>query len=338
MWSLSRARRALIASALVMPLLLLPGASDAQEQGPYPGLPELPSEQDQATRNTYGWLGVAQVGRAYSPVAQQWGRVPAGLLATNIEFRTTEFTDDNGDLNVTADYDIYAYLLPTGGGGDDYGVSPVITIRTVAFGSIPTEVQLQLRQRRDTSDLPFGFHIETQFTDNYARQLRTYPPTGFEDVVDVAVLGLRIDAVDVPLADTCATGPSARLALASEAVVVDQGAGETFDQDRGFSGIEGGTLDGSLDIPPFTGCSTPDGDDLSAVLTSVISGPDNPVTVKLGILGCYYGFDEETFAPLPALPGTPIAEAGCAPDVSEDVEGIPSPLPFPEAVDDEVAP
>jgi hypothetical protein len=324
-----RSRRALVAAALAAPLLFLPAAGSAQEPGPYDGLPLITTGNDPATRNTYGWLGVAQVGRAYSPVSQQWGRVPVGLLATNIEFATTERTDENGDLIVDGDFDIHAYLQPTGGGGDQYGLSPEIVIRTVAFGSIPTEVRLQLRQRRDEADLPVGFYIRTRLTTNFTRQLQIYPPTGLEDLVDVAVVGLTVDDVPVPVEDSCATGPTARIELASEAVVIDQAAGEQFVQDRGFSGAEGGTLNGTLDIPAFAGCTTTDGDDLSAVLTSLVSGPDNPVTVKLGILGCYYAFDEQTYAPLPPQPDTPIADAGCAPDLRDGVQGVPSPLPLP---------
>lgn len=330
-WIPSPLRRlALAAAVLAAPLLLLPGSSAAQEQGPYEGLPALPSKDDPEGRNLFAWLAVAQVGRAYSPVSEQWGRVPVGLLATNIEFFTRDYVNDDGDNLTDADYDIYAYLLPTGGGGgDDYGFSPVITIRTVAFGSIPTEVQLQLRQRRDEGDLPFGFNIQTRLTQNFTRQLAIYSPTGFTDDVDVAVLGLRVDDVDIPLDDSCSTGPSARLELASDAVVVDQGAGETFSQEEGFSGIEGGTLNGDLDIPAFTGCTTATGDDLSGVLTSVVSGPANPVTVRIGILGCYSSFDPDTGAPLPPAPTLPIAEAGCLPDISDEVQGVPRPLPFP---------
>lgn len=328
MWSLSRPKKALALTAAAGCLLVLPSTSSAVE-GPVPGLPLVPQSDlgsglDQMSRNLYAWSGVAQVGRAGSVPSKQWLRIPAEALATSIDLKTTDYTDETGD-NTRADYDIVAFLVPPSGGGT-YGESPTVTVRTVAFGSIPTEITLRINQRRDSDDLPIGFHLRPSFTTNFTRGIDTFPSTALDDRVEVVVKSVRVDAVDIPLNRTCSTGPTAHLSVASKPIQV--ALTDSFDQAVGFSGVVGGTLEGTLDIPPFSGCTTSTGDDLSPLLTSAASAPDNPVTVTIGILGCYAEFTDEGF-PLPPKPGTTVTEAGCQPDQSETVKGIPDPLPFP---------
>ncbi len=287
--------------------------------------------------NLYGWSNVAQVGRAGAVTALQWTRVPVSIAATNIDLVTRDVTNESGAVvSTVADYDIQAFLVPANP-AETYGNSPVITARTVAFGGIPTEVDLQLRQVRDEDDLPVGLRIRPTYTVDFIQDKEYYPPTVLKADVELAVVGLRIDGVTIALTGTCSTGPSAALDIASEDITIDKAAGENFDQDVGFSGVDGGTLNGTLDIPGFSGCLTSDGDDVSPILTSTISGNGNPVSIKIGILGCISRSSPEGF-PLPPAPGTPISQSGCPPDLSEQVEGVPSPLPFPDYAPGATAP
>ena len=86
-----------------------------------------------------------------SPANRHLTNRPALADFTRYSFRR------HGDFTTVADYDIAAFLVPSNT-TESYGNSPAITVRTVAFGSIPAEVQLQLRQRRDSDGLPIQLH------------------------------------------------------------------------------------------------------------------------------------------------------------------------------------
>jgi hypothetical protein len=73
-----------------------------------------------------------------------------------------------------------------------------------------------------------------------------------------------------------------------------------------FSPEWGGTLNGTIDIPPFTGCTTASGDDLSALMTLSASGPDNPVSARIG-WRCFVLDEEGSPRPLRAGENTPKA-------------------------------
>ncbi len=44
----------------------------------------------------------------------------------------------------------------------------------------------------------------------------------------------------------------------------------------------GGELHGTVTIPPFKGCTTKTGDDMSSLITLAASGPDNPIVARAG--------------------------------------------------------
>ncbi|WP_415949646.1 DUF6801 domain-containing protein [Streptomyces sp. KLOTTS4A1] len=62
----------------------------------------------------------------------------------------------------------------------------------------------------------------------------------------------------------------------------------------------GGLLQGELDIPPFSGCGTPAGENLDALFTGVISGPGNVLKIQQGSV-CTGSACGKKIPPLPEL-------------------------------------
>ncbi|MCK8680645.1 DUF6801 domain-containing protein [Streptomyces lichenis] len=62
--------------------------------------------------------------------------------------------------------------------------------------------------------------------------------------------------------------------------------------------LTGGLLTGSITIPPFTGCRTPSGEDLSRLFTAAISGPGNTLRIQQG--GLTGGGASPPVPPLPS--------------------------------------
>jgi hypothetical protein len=121
-----------------------------------------------------------------------------------------------------------------------------------------------------------------------AVQVQTAPAT----VVAVARLGVRLTNVRVN-GVTLDVGPSCHAAgpLFTPGNPVAPGelmlTGGTYPGDPvpSFGGaVEGGALSGEADIPPFTGCVTPSGENLDALLTASLSGPGNFVRQVVGAL------------------------------------------------------
>lgn len=336
MWSYSRLRRAVVASAVAVPLLLLPGTSSA-EPGPFPGLPAVPDAgppfpptvDTPSDRNIFGWLNAPYTGTAGSARSEQWLQLPVRALASNSTFFSCtgpasppdsdgrcDFPMDPNTLNYNALHTL-AFLVSPDGSSQSYGDGPVIPVRTVAFGSIPVELEVQLNQRRDESGLPMP--LEANIVERTTREPGAGPEEltnnmdsgTLEGEVQLRVLSLAVDGVDVGLGE-CATAPM-QLLVRSEAVSGPVGQEyDWIDPTRSTYGFSGGGFNGTVDIPTFEGCGTTSGDDLSAVLTSVLSGPGNPVSLQYGAMFCFSEFTEAGTAK-PTPPGADLpSEAGCS--------------------------
>jgi hypothetical protein len=355
----SSLRRAVIALAVGGLLVTMPGSSQADEPGgpDNPGLPHIVCTQEQQAlgacvgdeeRNLYNWLNYAQLGRTGSLPAKQWARIPLTMLASTAVFYNKNHSAESpgpGELLDEQFIEADAFLVSPKGSKDSYGDSAMIPVRTVAFGSIPVELTLQVSQVRDGDDLPRSIHVTTA-QEVYATEEDGYTsrvvvrPAVIDEPLFVRVRKIVVDGVDVQLdGATCRTTQTSRLRVASDRqeMVLDSRdptrsvSDDVFDPDRGFYGLSGGTLNGTIDIPAFTGCGTSSGDDLSPLLTSAVSSPDNPVTLRVGALGCFSFNDER---PLPTQPGanTP-DEAGCSEINNPNnpkVRTIPYPLDLPD--------
>ena len=330
---------AIVASCLVF------GRADADEPRPgrMPGLPYQVCDYDSLCdfnpdqANDFGWINGLQLGQTGSVKAKQWTNLPITVLAINTQLQYPEV-----EPPYSTEYVYYsrAFMVSPKGSKDNYGDSPFIPVRTVAFGSIPVQVTLQISQQRDANNLPVPLialsRDKTRKEEGYV--VNEVFPTRVTAAIDVRVRRLVVDGVDVGLRSTC-RAPSAQLEVASEAANFDDRNGpsyQQFDQGRHHLGFYGGTLRGTVDIPAFAGCGTAVGDDISRLLTSALSGDDNPVTIQLGTLDCNE-FDPATGTLLPPVPGTNTpAEAKCRGDWYnnnapgyEHIKVIPRPLPFP---------
>ena len=307
-------------------LMTLPSSSAAEGAGAYPGLPnitcpgiggEFPDGTENSCRNQPNpddysnngtWLNFPQVGLVGSTPAKQWVQVPLSMMATSVIFNILNHTPSPpipGEKNGSEYwYDIKTFFVSPKGSKDPYGDSALMPVRTVAFGSIPVEVVLQVSQKRDAAGDPLPLTFQPHDYTIY----RGTPEVESTKVVEAAELNgdvvvrvksVKVDGVDVGLGTTCQTATDAKLRLTSPRITSDEEPGYInnggtfgrfedieFDPTIEQYGISGGTLTGQIDIPRFTGCSTRSGDDLSPLLTSAVSADGNPLSVRVGATNC----------------------------------------------------
>lgn len=168
-----------------------------------------------------------------------------------------------------------------------YGYFPPFTVRTVAFGAIPVEATLQISQIRDDEDLPLPLISATSakfYCPGHERKGYLNTDSTVSGSLEVRLTRIKVDGVPIDVGSACKTGP-AEIAL--------KGRGY-WDRDPSIPAADkppqpttiyytaalGGLLTGTLDIPAFSGCRSGTGDDISPLLTSAVSGPGNPMTVR----------------------------------------------------------
>lgn len=190
-----------------------------------------------------------------------------------------------------ADY----YVVSRRNGRIVYGLLPATRIRALAFGTIPVEATLSLRQATSNGYLT-PLHAETAFLQRPDPGQLAWPgygktPEGYSAYL---TLNLRLQirgSFDVYLSDVTVdgkavdTGSNCRTRTPSQLMAdLPRGYYEPLDGSNlsgvrqrgtpgGFTPLDPvpGTLDATVDIPPFTGCGTPN-QDLSPILTALASG------------------------------------------------------------------
>lgn len=290
-------------SRLAVSALVLAGLgvqnSSAAEDPRYPGLPDFSSTSGD-------WVSPQGTGLTYADRAQQWVRLPPVYLGTFNRFAKTR-TDNRCQLytpySMTEEYHATAFFLSSSGAPEPWGYVGPFTVRTVAFGSIPVEASIELRQPRDDENLPIGIEIK-QKNGLYCAGKSPYPdiavpggvtrnshydPASVDGQVEVGVTALKVDGVDVDLRGTCRTSKPGALALTSREYFTMspdnlepgvQTTPENFMTTPYLNIANGGLLFGTADIPPFAGCVTATGEDVSQLLTATVSGPGNPVSMR----------------------------------------------------------
>jgi hypothetical protein len=183
-----------------------------------------------------------------------------------------------------------AFVSPPGF-ADGYGHLEPLTVRTVGFGMIPVEATVQVSQRR-SNGRPIPIRIEL-IQDEYYNGSWVFHPAHVTDAFEVRVTDVIVDGVDIGLTGTCRTVRPAPVVMLGQgftapADVAVQGGtkvGEwlwkTKDPSEFFHPVYGGQMEGTVDIPPFTGCITRSGDDLSDIITGSVAGPDNHVIFRM---------------------------------------------------------
>lgn len=276
-------RHGLWAVALSAVLVLSAQSSQADEW--YPGLPDPEAAYSQA------WQGAAQGGISYAKRAKQWFRSSDAMVNALVNFRTQQ----QGRYQYTA----RAYMVSPEGAPANYGYLPPMTVRSVGFGLIPVEATVQVSQRRENG-YPIALEAEmgvTQVGADGGTPSGTNPvvsevadPTVVNDALNVQILAVRVDGVDLALTGDCRTVTPAPVHLVGPGYTrpnpdvpgSDRKWFSEHDPSTYFSPFWGGQLNGTMTIPAFTGCTTASGDDLSALMTLSVSGPDNPISARVG--------------------------------------------------------
>jgi len=199
-------------------------------------------------------------------------------------------------------------LTPLSGGGADVGKIAEITVQLAAFGAVPASATLTLRTPRvdgRVQPLTLNYWMYNNPTGVGATGCdptflggETVETALVEGKAEVTVRDLVVDGVPVDLGPTCRTERPLDLALWAD------------NSEAPYKVLYGGTLgawDGlasptalplynpmyksrngtvlspstGVTIPPFTGCEA-NGEDLSALLTAVASGPNNPIRIEQG--------------------------------------------------------
>lgn len=330
--------------------------------GPVPGLPAIQCppigpqypegtinscefQQDPDGYATNGsWLNFPQVGRAGSPKAKQWALVPLSMMSTSVIFTYKNWQNGaEGEKTGTEFwYDTQAFFVSPPGSPAPYGYSAPIPVRTVAFGSVPAEVTLQVRQERDADGLPrplrFRPHDYT-LSRGGVETTSVVESASLEARVSVGVTRLEVDGVDVQLGSGCSTGSLGAVNLSTQRLAVDSDPtladpprnmeDVVFDPTVHQYGINGGTFAGSIDIPAFTGCTTASGDDVSALLTAAVSEDGAPLSVRVGATNCQIYDENFNARPIPTgvtRPDDP--RAGCFESTHPNPKIVTVPKPF----------
>ena len=188
-------------------------------------------------------------------------------------------------------------------GGADVGLVNRMKVNLLAFGSIPAVATLTMRTPVIGGEVtPLNIHI-WQYTNDESCDPNFVPePSALvEGKVDIYLSDLSIDGVAVELGPNCRTERPSDLFLwgdfASGAYTA--GSGGPLGSSEGLhpgsilpltSPVYQGAFDGreipasaGVDVAPFVGCGS-ESDDLSAVVTAMASGPNNPVSAVQGPL------------------------------------------------------
>lgn len=296
------------------------------EDGPefYEGMPD----------RTFGqWANASQGGLSYARRAKQWFRTPIQMVAA--EWSLLSYPDAD-KMGIRAE----GYFISPKGAPENYGYSEPMTVRSVGFGLMPVEATVQISQRRENGypvpvKIVIGGKVDRIPMDGGIQADMTYWAGEVKDAFNVQVLSVKVDGVDLGLNGSCRTVEPAPVHVTSPEYTIDfsnRSAGyedewyRTHDPSTYWSPTKGGELRGSITIPPFTGCTTTAGDDLSRLLTLSVSGPDNPVVARTG-WQCPFVLDG-VYAPAPPGVSNPGLGGGHLPGLGLDPDYCPGVKPF----------
>lgn len=321
-------RRKVARAGALCSVVVALGVLGGNAQGVVANENELPTYPE-----TGEYIGVRATSVNYATSAKQWIQLPPLFIAAYNRLATT-LTDNRCPGGVYFPYrneikrDASLHFRSSPGAPAAFGYIGPFTVRAVAFGSIPVEAEVQLRQLRDSEDKTIGLRVK-QTDRNFCPGEGPIPGASQVQVdgadatgdLEVAVTAVRVDGVDLRLRDTCKTSRPAPLTLSStqyfttgefadqKEYYVRSGSGfrrlksdeipipENLFTTPVFNLAQGGLLAGNVDIPPFAGCTTRDGEDVSELLTATVSGSKNPTVTRSEGLN-----SDPSSTPLPGLP------------------------------------
>lgn len=316
----------LLATTVAVVGMGMTAGSAAPENVPNPS--DLPTYPESGT-----WIALRGTAINYAGTPKQWMRMPP--LFTSAYNRNTTLLQDRqcrpgGRLYPYASLikrSAAVHLQSSANAKKPYGLIGPIVVRTVAFGSIPIEAEVQLQQVRDSVGKTVGLEFKSAesvfcpglgpFPDGTTDHIKDI---GMRGDLNVAIVGLRVDGVNLKLRETCRTAKPAAIAVtAPDYYRVTRGFDRDFYIETGpgatplppdqvpsaenllttptFQPVKGGLLTGKVTISAFSGCLTSGGEDISRLLTATVSGDDNHVVVRAEGLE-----PDDTLFP----PGTPL--------------------------------
>lgn len=300
-----------------------PLTSSAAEDPRYPGLPASDGSM----------LNPRSTGLTQAKRALQWTRIPSAqtvaLALTSVA--RSDPACRSGPHSIETDFAASIHFQSPAGAPAKYGYLGPFTTRTVAFGSIPVEAAIRIRQLRDVDNLSVplqAYQLAATFCASkgphagLGQAERSIQNTKVTGSVEIDVTSVVVDGVDLSIG-SCTGTEAIDLNLTAPDVyefdptlgndnpwISPAQAGETtverMMRSRFFPFTYGGLLNATIDIPPFAGCVTESGEDISRLLTAAISGPNNPLQLRAEAVvgngtpgGCW---QTNTCAPLPDVP------------------------------------
>lgn len=187
-------------------------------------------------------------------------------------------------LDATADI----FVTTPGGPADQFGQFAPVTVHALAFGTIPVTATVHISQTRTNSGI-VPLEVKIRFTGNKLQPPEPLPcsPPAWPTLqcryteapqmtgkVDIRVDNVTIDQVPVDVGPNCHTVSPATMSLTADAGYYSYPDPDYIPAGLYVPFVAGGTLHGPVDVPAFTGCRN-GADDLSPIVTAMVSGPDN---------------------------------------------------------------
>ena len=281
-------RRILCVFALGACLLASQQASAAED----PMNPGLPVPQ---TYSQYAPLMAAGLNEVRP--AKQWIRVPALNVTADVLLPPGDLldTDCSHEFTFVSAPNTLAYVDSPAGAPEPYGYFPPIKVRTVAFGSVPAEATVQISQLRTADNLPvpitstqtfYTYQSNKNCPDNPRASSVLYSDAILTGQINLQVTDLRVDGVSLGLGPSCQTTSPAEFNLTGKGYWdrdPNIGSQPPARDTEFYRSATGGLLTGTINVPAFAGCRNGD-EDLSVLLTTMVSGADNPMSVFQGAL------------------------------------------------------
>lgn len=295
----ARAWRTARALGVVSALVLVAAPSAVSDDG-------LPPQEPGRTRGlTYS------TGLGSATPAKQYYRVPLTTLSADITYSG-------------ADAIASVFAASPAGAPHPYGYFPPITVRTLAFGIVPSEVTLtlaQLRQEIPAADAPAEVPGTGADGSSCTSRTTASAPPSAADCGSPGETGSATENIPVPwmlkgpaimegehLLEGDAVLRIARLTLDGQNVAVGPRCETStpvhvvLHGQPGYIPVEGGSLAGTVAIPAFTGCGT-NGEDLDGLITSMVSGSGNTLEVQQSDIAVSRPLPQNTPAPFPIPKG-----------------------------------
>jgi hypothetical protein len=186
-----------------------------------------------------------------------------------------------------------AYIFPVSppGSAHQFGEFDPVNVSTLAFGSIPTTLTLNARNHFTPDNLPTYIFYQQKAIVNTQAGTQVAVPGGDPSLhgqLDISISNVKIDGVPVDVG-SCHTATPATLeahAKLFKFVFGQRPPPPVGNEEPQFTVYGGGQLRGSLTIPAFTGCQN-GSDNLDALFTSLVSGPENIVNLTATGVGSF---------------------------------------------------